>query len=169
MNRLIAKYFWDLNDKALKKTARILKDSRHPKFALRMVALLSRCQAPGELFSLISKNEFIKGWPIVRSYWLKIVKTSDFRDWWQTIYEQILKEENASLYFPGVKVSKIAQKIGALLREKRIKTGLNQKDFALKIGMKQPDISNIEKGKKNMTLETLVLLSKALGIKKIEL
>jgi transcriptional regulator with XRE-family HTH domain len=56
-----------------------------------------------------------------------------------------------------------------MIKESRIKKGLSQKELALRLGMKQPDVCSIEKGKKNITLETLTLLCKALDIRKIEL
>ena len=36
----IAKYFWDLNKKALKETEDILKNQAHPKFKARLVTFL---------------------------------------------------------------------------------------------------------------------------------
>jgi len=58
-----------------------------------MVKLLSRCQSPEELFSIISKENFIKAWPKLKRYWVRVNKETDFRDWWQTIYEEILKSQ----------------------------------------------------------------------------
>lgn len=169
MSKALSKYFWDLNKKALKETEKIIKNSQHPKFAMRMVSLLSRCQDPKELFSLLSKEEFVKGWPKVKSYWIKVVQSSDFRDWWQTIYEQMVRKENTKCLASKTKMFDASLRIGRLIKEARIKKGFSQKECALRLGMKQPDISNIEKGKNNITLETLALLCKALEIKKIEL
>ncbi|MBU0549493.1 MAG: helix-turn-helix transcriptional regulator [Candidatus Omnitrophica bacterium] len=55
-----------------------------------------------------------------------------------------------------------------MVREARVEKGLSQSELAFRIGMKQPDISMIEKGKNNITLETLTRLCKVLEIKKIE-
>ena len=169
MKKNIAKYFWDLNKEALKETEKIIKDSQDPKFAMRLVTLLSRCQEPRELFSFISKDEFIKGWPKIKSYWLRVAKISDFRDWWQTIYEQLLQNTNIKQTRSISKTFDVSLKIGNTIKEARMKSGLSQKELALKLRMKQPDISKIEKGKQNITLETLTFLCKALAIKKIEL
>ena len=169
MSKTISKYFWDLNEKALKETEKIIKNSQHPKFAMRMVVLLSRCQQPNELFSFISKEEFIKGWPKVKSYWKKVARSSDFRDWWQTIYEQLLQKDILGQKISKSKAFDVSIKIGRMIREARIKKGLSQEELALKSGIKQPDISKIEQGKKNITLETLALLCKALEIKNLQL
>ena len=165
----VLKYFWDLNEKALKETEKIFKNPAHSKFTGRMVTLLSRCDQPKELFSLISKKEFIEIWPKIRSYWVKVARESDFRDWWETIYEQILEESGGKSKKPKGKPSTLFIKIGRLIRDVRIRKGLSQKELAIKAGMRQPDISKIEEGKKNITTTTLARLCNILDIKKIEL
>lgn len=164
----ISKYFWGLNKQALKETERILKNPEHPKFAARLVTLLSRCDQPKELFSLVSKKEFVGVWPRVKSYWLKIEPRSDFRAWWETIYEQLLQEYKLKQKKPIGGSPALFSKIGRMIREARVEKGLSQKGLAIRLGMKQPDISMIEKGRKNITLDTLARLSKVLEIKKIE-
>ena len=89
MKSAVAKYFWGLNEKALKQAEKALGDPQHPKFITSSVAFLSRCNEPKELFSLLSKKEFVENWPRIKSYWVKIERQSEFRDWWDTIYEQI--------------------------------------------------------------------------------
>lgn len=163
------KYFWDLNEEALRETGKILKDPKHPKFIFRMVALLSRCQKPKELFSLISKKEFLTQWPKIRRYWFKISRNSDFRDWWETIYEQILQNsEDIRKKTPREKLDLLI-KTGKLIKKARVQKGWSQKELALRIGMRQPDISTIEEGKKNVTLKTLSVLCEVLEIKVINL
>lgn len=164
----ISKYFWELNKKALRETKKIIKNPKHPRFVLRIITFLSRCDRPKELFSLISKGEFIKIWPKIRSYWLKLTPESDFRDWWETIYEGLLEKYKFTHKEPKGKPSTLFFNIGKTIKEARIRKGLSQKELSLIIGMKQPDISIIEKGKKNITLETLSRLCKVLEIKKID-
>lgn len=165
----VAKYFWDLNENALKETLKILKNPKHILFAKRMVTLLSRCDQPKELFSLISKKKFRQEWPHIRSYWIKISKQSDFCEWWETVYERILEESGGKSKKPEGKPPSFSIKIGSLIREARVAGGLSQKELALQAGMKQPDISKIEEGKKNITIATLARLSRILNIKKIDL
>ena len=63
----IAKYFWDLNEAELAQTRRVVRDPAHPRFAQRMAALLSRCDRPKDLFSILPKEKFVEAWPRIRS------------------------------------------------------------------------------------------------------
>ena len=164
----IEKYFWDLKEKALKETKGILKDTDHPKFTERVVTLLSRCDKPEELFSIIPRKKFVEIWPKIRTYWIKRIRRSDFRDWWETIYEQILEKDQHRRRKAKGGTPVTFRTIGMEVRDARIQKGLSQKQLALRIGMKQPDISRIEEGKKNITLFTLTRLCKVLGIEKID-
>lgn len=60
-------------------------------------------------------------------------------------------------------------KMGNLVRKARIEKGLSQHELAFKVGMRQSDISKIEKGEKNITMVTLFRLCRVLDIKRIEL
>lgn len=165
----IAKYFWDLKGQALEETGRIFKNPKHPKFCPRMVALLSRCDKPRELFSVISRKKFVETWPKVRTYWVRRARRADSRDWWETIYEEILQEHQQKQKKPKGGSSSFFREFGRVIREARIGKGLSQKQVALIAGMKQPDISRIEEGRKNITLFTLIRLCKILGITGIEI
>ena len=166
-NSNYSKYFWDLNEKAIKETADILKDPANGKFRSRMVKFLSRCQKVDDLFLVISKKEFIEAWPKLRRYWSRIEKRSEFRDWWQTIYEELMRREGGSKKTSPA-FSLLFKEVGNQIRKKRVEKGMSQKDLALAVGMRQPDISKIEEGKKNITLETLTRLCKCLGIEVIK-
>jgi DNA-binding Xre family transcriptional regulator len=165
----IEKYFWDLKEEALKETKRILKDPSNPRFTGRAVTLLSRCDKPAELFSIIPRKEFVEVWPKIRTYWIKHIRRSDFRDWWETIYEQLLEMDQNRQKMATGGTSAAFRSIGMEIRHARIQKGLSQKQLALRTGMKQPDISKIEEGKKNITLYTLTRLCKVLGIEKIDI
>lgn len=162
----IKKYFWGLNEKALKKTEYIIRNPHHQKFIERIFILLSRCDNPRELFSVVSKKQFLEKWPEIRRYWLKRKQSDDFRTWWETVYERLLEKQNSEKSLRGEE-PEIFVKIGKIIRDKRINKGLSQLDFARKTGIKQPDVSAIESGKKNITLETLMRLCKILDIKNI--
>lgn len=165
----ISKYFWDLDEQALKKTEKILRNTGHRDFPRRMVSFLSRCDNPGELFSIIPRAEFVEAWPRLRAHWAKRARKSDSRDWWETVYEQILEQDMLKQKKPKGAPPEFSRKFGGMVREARIGKGLSQKQTALAIGMKQPDISRIEEGGKNITMFTMVRLCRFLGIKKIDL
>ncbi len=168
MKKEYLKYFWNLNKKALGEIEGIFKNPNHPKFNTRMADFLSGCQSPKELFSLVEKEKFIDFWPKLSKYWRKVSPESTFIDWWQTVYEQLLEKKGVSVKKLSGMGSAGLLKVGKSLREARIEKGLSQKDLALRVGMKQPDISKIEEGKSNITLLTLFTLCKVLEIKKIE-
>ena len=165
----IAKYFWDLKEEALKEAEGILKNPKHPQFTKRMVILLSRCDKPQELFSIISRKKFVETWPKIRIYWVKHTRRSEFRDWWETIYEQIVeRDQQRSRKITG-EAPAFFREIGRVIKEARIEKGLSQKQLAHAVSMKQPDVSKVEEGKKNITLFTLIRLCKTLGIKRIDI
>jgi ribosome-binding protein aMBF1 (putative translation factor) len=97
-----------------------------------------------------------------------MAKDSEFRDWWQTIYEELLRRNKQKIIPPRVITSSLFLKIGREIKKARIRMGLSQTELAFCARIKQPDISKIEKGKKNITLKTLLALSKALNIKAID-
>lgn len=164
---IISKYFWDISENALKETVKALKDPKHRQFPVKMVIFLSRCDKPKELFSLITKDAFIDAWPRIRAEWIKRTRQSNFRDWWETIYEQLAEWHGRARKEPTSATPVFFRKFGALIKEARIKKGLSQKQLAHRIGMKQPDVSRIEEGRKNVTLYTVMRFCNILGIKKI--
>ncbi|PIQ91272.1 MAG: hypothetical protein COV71_00055 [Candidatus Omnitrophica bacterium CG11_big_fil_rev_8_21_14_0_20_41_12] len=164
----ISKYFWDLNKRALEETASILNDPGHSRFPARMVTFLSRCDKPAEVFSVLNKPKFIESWPKVKQYWNKFEKQSDFRDWWQTIYEGLVGDSKKITYSKD-SYSESFKKIGDEIRGNRIAKQMSQSELALKVGMKQPNISKIEEGKMNITLSTLMRICKALEISNLAL
>jgi UDP-N-acetylglucosamine 1-carboxyvinyltransferase len=165
----MAKYFWSLNRAALREVEFTIKNPAHRRFPERMVTFLSRCNKPKELFSLISRQQFIESWPRIKTYWKKSARQSDFRSWWQTVYEQILEDYRARQIRPKGSPATAFIKIGKIIKEARIKKALSQNELAGKAMMKQPDISMIEEGKQNITIDTLIRLCRILGIKKIDI
>jgi DNA-binding XRE family transcriptional regulator len=164
-NMKVSKYFWELNPKALKETEKILKDQKHSKFIERAYTLLSRCDKPREVFNIISKRTFVESWPKIYRYWRKKGGPQDFLYWWDSIHKELLRRE--AIKIREASPSKYFEKIGRLIKEKRLGKGYTQKELAEKVGLKQPDISRIEKGMANITLETLFKLCKVLDIKEI--
>lgn len=53
--------------------------------------------------------------------------------------------------------------VGEKIRAARKQSGLSQEGLAKAIGLKRPSMSNIEKGRQNLLLHTLVDIAEALG------
>lgn len=168
MKRKFTKYFWGFSDKALLEASEALRDINHPRFAYYAVILFSRCDEPKEALCFISKDYFISGWPRIKSYWRRLKENSEFRDWWQAIYESMLEEKNGKPSAHKEKSSSYFKSIGTKIRESRIKLNMSQKELARSSGIRQPDISKIEEGKQNITLETLIKICKIIGLKEIK-
>jgi len=164
----IEKYFWSFNKKALKEVKKVLKNPEHPKFVSYAFTLLSQCDVPKEVFSVIKKEHFIEYWPEIRKYWNKTAEAVDFKIWWDTIYYTLLQKQKIQQKIEAIPMSTFVE-IGKIIKKTRIQKGWTQKDLAERLGLKQPNISLIEKGKVNLTLETLTKIAKVLGIDKIEL
>ena len=60
--------------------------------------------------------------------------------------------------------NKVAKKLAKKLRQLREAKGLSQEDLALKSNLGRSYYWRVEQGRINMTLETLVKLSNALGV-----
>lgn len=63
----------------------------------------------------------------------------------------------------------LAHQIGSRIKELRLKKGLTQFDLSAMCNMERANISRIESGKTNLTLQTIVTLSKVLEIEVKEL
>ncbi|MCK5219426.1 helix-turn-helix domain-containing protein, partial [bacterium] len=159
----IRPYFQDLSESALRETAKIFKDPEHPKFVSRMARLLSQCDKSREIFSLVGRQGFINAWPKILKYWKRTPMAADYRDWWQTIYERLLERDQAGKSPVGMPLKKL-QIMGTIIMQARTAKGWTQQDLAQKARLKQPDVSAIEKGRKNLTVETLARLEQILEI-----
>ena len=63
----------------------------------------------------------------------------------------------------------ITVNFGNRIRELRIKTGLSQEKFALKIGMDRTYYASVESGKRNISLINIKKIADGLGVKLSEL
>lgn len=59
--------------------------------------------------------------------------------------------------------------IGERIREVRTGKGLTQTEFAMRLEICQPNVSNIESGKHRITVEKLLRIADALGVTASEL
>ncbi|KKT06582.1 MAG: Protein containing Helix-turn-helix type 3 domain protein [Parcubacteria group bacterium GW2011_GWA2_43_17] len=63
----------------------------------------------------------------------------------------------------------ILEKFGEKVREERLKQNLSQEELATKAGVHRTYIGMIERAEKNITLENIEKIAKALGLKPAEL
>jgi transcriptional regulator with XRE-family HTH domain len=56
------------------------------------------------------------------------------------------------------------QQLGAEIREARLGANLTQEQVALAIGIDRPSIVEIEQGRRNMTIDTLLRITDLIGI-----
>jgi transcriptional regulator with XRE-family HTH domain len=63
----------------------------------------------------------------------------------------------------------IYQKIGAIIRYKRIELGLSQQKLAKLSNISRGSISNIESGRQKLQIHTLIEIAQALGLSASEL
>jgi len=63
----------------------------------------------------------------------------------------------------------ILEKFGEKVRTQRLKLGLSQEKLAVKAGVHRTYIGMIERAEKNITLENIEKIAKALGMKPSEL
>jgi transcriptional regulator with XRE-family HTH domain len=62
-----------------------------------------------------------------------------------------------------------AKRLGNNIRKIRLKKGISQGDICRKLGVDRSYISNIEAGKKNLTLATIERVADALSVRSSEL
>ena len=163
----LQKYFWDLHPRALRQTKAILKNPDHPLFVERAFRMLSRCDNPRVVFRVVPKKVFMEGWPKIRRYWNRLGQMEDFLAWWETMYEQLLGN-NVTKVLHGTPSAPLIH-LGQQIRQERLRRGWNQVDLAKRARIQQPDISSIELGRKNVTIDTLLRICKVLEISQITL
>ena len=89
---------------------------------------------------------------------------------WEATKDEPSSEEFDRRLGPGVVVTDIETEFlrAAIVHQLAItreKAGLSQAELARKIGTDQASISRIERGERNITLETLAKITRALGLK----
>jgi len=60
--------------------------------------------------------------------------------------------------------SGVLKNLGLRIKEIRLEAGLTQEDLSAKLKMLLPNYARIEQGRMNVTVDTLVRLSKGLGV-----
>src|SRR5262245_5996352 len=85
---------------------------------------------------------------------------SNFDDYVREVEEQSTPEELHALHAAQARFA-----LGASIYDHRKARGLTQEQLAALTGVSQADISRIERGQINLTVETLVVLGEPLGMR----
>ena len=57
----------------------------------------------------------------------------------------------------------LARRFGELVRRLRSERGYSQEEFSFRVGLHQTYVSSVERGKRNVTIQTANRIAKALG------
>ena len=159
-------WLWDrrISEREAKK---ILANSQHPHFIPLASLLLSRKNLPREVLKgYLSPENFCNFWPQIKKR-MRLDSWNEPRiESWQAIYEKVLerlKIKGFSLKRRVTSPDKFCQKIGGQIKALRLKKGMTQKDLAEKLHISQQIISRIEKGRQNVSLDTLKKITTKLG------
>ena len=63
----------------------------------------------------------------------------------------------------------IKQQLGKKIKELRLRAGLSQEELASKAGLHRTYMSDIERGERNVSVENIGKIAKALGVKSSDL
>lgn len=58
----------------------------------------------------------------------------------------------------------IAEQVGQMIKEARLKAGLTQKELGVKLGISQVAVNHYEKGSRNLSLEVIQRIATALAV-----
>ena len=152
-------WLWDAqaNEKEAKQ---ILRNEKDPRFFIYAGMLLSRNNDVDYVFSLIEKRVFCQNWPLIKERieqegWFSPYKL----EFWQPVYEKILKELKVSGVkvhrFPDIPVNKHRFRLAMKLRDLRKEAGYTQEEAAALLGVKQKYVSKLETGRVNASIDAL--------------
>ena len=159
-------WLWDRKINA-NEVKRILKSPQHKNFIMFASLLLGRKNDPGAVFKeYLNPLLFCKNWPRIKKAMRKDRWSSQRIIFWQAIYEKFKeKYRKKGIAFREANdkvVSELCKKVGNQIRKIRKEKGLSQGALAKRIGVSQQLISRIEKGRENISLNTLVNICKKL-------
>ena len=172
-------WLWDKNiDEQQVKT--VLSNIKDQKFISYAALLLSRKNSAREVFSsFITRENFFVSWNRIKKQMRRNAWNDPRIEYWQAIYDTLKEKmpELKELKVPAsaaqfgaselpmsVSVFSISREIGSKIKLLREQSGLTQKDLAKKLNISQQIISRIEKGKQNVSVETLSSICAALGV-----
>lgn len=148
---------------------KILKNPEHPSFLHYAALLLARSNAPKEVFGkYLRKDDFCVDWPNIKRRMRKDRWGGERIQFWEEIYRYLKKEMKTK----GIKLRKPSRlpvegslrlRIGRRIRETRRSKKMTQAEVARGAGLTQQQISKIEQGAENPSLDTLERIQKYLG------
>ena len=162
-------WLWD-SKTTLRTAIQILRDPAHPRFVNLAALLLSRKNAPSEVFrEYIRPADFCRHWPSLKKAMNKDAWGSPRVHFWQAVYEKVSEK----LKKKGTFIKKLRPQktdvglimIGEKIRALREARGLTQKALARKLKISQQVISRVESGRQNVSLITLKEIAAALEAK----
>lgn len=161
-------WLWDTK-MTLKEIQAILKDQRHDRFVTTAALLLSRHNAPKEVFDeYLDKKLFVRNWNRIKRQMRKDSWNDPRIVFWQAVYEKLVsefKEQGLSIRPPKKEfaVNRLVEQVAEKIKTARQELELTQGELAERIGISQQVISRIEKGRSDLRLSTLEKVSSFLG------
>lgn len=153
-------WLWD-KDISLEEIQQILKDPRNERFLNMAALLLSRSNAPKEVFAqYLDRKDFVKNWARIKRQMRKDAWNDPRIIFWQAVYEKLVaefKQKGVSLR-PGKEekaVDELCRQIAEKVKAYRQEMGWTQSKLAERLGISQQVISRIESGRENVRVLTL--------------
>ncbi|MBI5207232.1 MAG: helix-turn-helix domain-containing protein, partial [Candidatus Firestonebacteria bacterium] len=148
---------------------KFLQDTLNPEFISYAALLLSQKNSAKEVFKeYLKQKDFVIFWQRIKKQMRKNSWNDPRIEYWQAIYETLKAK---SLEFAGLREEKnqqfyspLLKEIGLTIKNEREKKGITQKELAFNLKISQQIISRIEKGKQNISIETLEKICNALGL-----
>ena len=147
----------------------ILKDPEHERFMNLAALLLSRNNAPKEIFDqYLDKKLFVQNWSRIKRRMRKDSWNDPRIVFWQAVYEKLrdeFKEKGMVIRARPAEITggNVSWQIAEKIKTARQDLRLTQGELAEKIGISQQIISRIEKGRNDLRLSTLEKVLRFLG------
>ena len=163
-------WLWDKNI-STKQAVRILREPQHPQFISLSSLLLSRKNAPREVFrNYLKPKDFCRHWTEIKRSMRKDAWNNPRIEFWQAVYEKLLEKYRVkgTKIFPKRKTAVTNEScllVGEKIKLLRKQRNLTQKMLAERLNISQQMISRIESGRENISLITLRKIIDELGAK----
>lgn len=162
-------WLWDRKITA-QRAQKILKDPQDRHFLILAALLLSRKNAPKEVFKgYLRPLLFLRHWNRIKRQMRKDRWNNPRIEFWQAVYERLKEryQEKGISFKREVKPARpqdeLCKKIADKIRVVRKEEGLTQGALAKKLKVSQQLISRVERGRENISLLTLKSIAEALG------